>query len=82
MITIEDQIACVKREIAMRKRVYKKRVDSHAMDPDQAEREIATMEAVLGSLNSVAPFNELDPAQQRKVLNVGSKIALMLKGSL
>jgi len=27
-------------------------------------------------------FNELDPAQQRKVLNVGSKIALMLKGSL
>ena len=48
-----QQIACVKREIAMRERVYPKWVESGRMKLDMAEREIATMTAVLRSLEEI-----------------------------
>lgn len=51
--TIAQQIACVKREIAMRERVYPKWVASGRMKPEAAEREIATMTAVLRSLEEI-----------------------------
>jgi hypothetical protein len=44
------QIACVKREIAMRLRVYPKFILSGKMKPADADREIATMQAVLATL--------------------------------
>lgn len=44
---LSAQVACVAREIAMRKRVYPKWVAAGKMKPDAADREIATMEAVL-----------------------------------
>jgi hypothetical protein len=43
----EQQIACLKRELAMRKNVYPKWVDSGRMKPEQAEQEIAAMQSVL-----------------------------------
>lgn len=49
-ITIEDQIVCVRREIGMRKRVYPRWVENGKMKMDQADREIAVMEAVLTTL--------------------------------
>lgn len=49
-ITIEDQIVCVRREIGMRKRVYPRWVENGKMKMDQADREIAVMEAVLKTL--------------------------------
>lgn len=49
-ITIEDQIACVRREIGMRKRVYPRWVENGKMKINQADREIAVMEAVLKTL--------------------------------
>lgn len=51
--TIEAQMACVKREIAMRKNVYPKWVASGRMKLDMAEREIDCMTAVLRSLETL-----------------------------
>jgi hypothetical protein len=51
-MTLDDLIDCVKREIAFRKRVYKRMVDFENMDPEAAEREILLMNAVLENLQS------------------------------
>jgi hypothetical protein len=49
-ITLDDQIAAVEREIAMRGRVYPRQVFNRKMTQRQADREIALMIAVLASL--------------------------------
>lgn len=51
--TIHEQIACVKREIAMRERVYPKWIASGKMQADQAGLEIDRMKAVLETLRAV-----------------------------
>jgi hypothetical protein len=51
-ITLDDLIECVRREIAFRKRVYKRMVAFENMDPQAAEREIFLMNAVLENLES------------------------------
>jgi hypothetical protein len=48
--SIEDQIKCVRREIAMRRRVFAKRVADDKMKPKDARYEIECMEAVLATL--------------------------------
>lgn len=61
MITIEDQIKCVKRELTMRSTVYTNQVTRGKMRHDEATREIETMRAVLQTLLSVqagAQFRE------------------------
>ncbi len=52
-ISFADQIACVRREIAMRERVYPKWVSAGRMKAEAAEREIAAMCAVLKTLLSL-----------------------------
>lgn len=52
-ITIERQIACVRREIGMRRKVYPGWVQRGKMTQDEAERQIATMEAVQATLERV-----------------------------
>ena len=52
--SIDLQIKCVAREIAMRERVYPKWVEAGRMKLDMAEREIATMKAVIETLKKVA----------------------------
>lgn len=49
-LTIEEQIRSVKREVALRITVYPKRVAAGKMKQEQADREIATMRAVLATL--------------------------------
>lgn len=49
-ITLEDQILCVEREIAMRERVYPKWVESGKMSQKTADYEIATMRAITETL--------------------------------
>lgn len=49
-ITIADQIACVKREISLRQRVYPRWVQLRKMGEIKAEFEIACMQAVLETL--------------------------------
>lgn len=48
--SIDNQIACVKREISMRKYVYPNQVARGKMTEKQASDGIATMEAVLNTL--------------------------------
>jgi len=51
--TLEDQIACVRREITLRERVYRRRVGEKKMSVALAEREIDTMRAVLATLEGL-----------------------------
>jgi len=52
-VSLDEQIACVEREIAMRRRVYPKWVGKGRMTPARADHEIETMEAVLRTLQSL-----------------------------
>lgn len=51
--TLQDQIACVEREIAMRERVYPHWVRGGRLKQDKADREIETMRAVLATLRGL-----------------------------
>jgi len=49
-ITLDDQIACVKRELALRERVYLRQVSAGRLRQTAADRELALMRAVLRTL--------------------------------
>ena len=53
-VTLKQQMRCVRRELAMRKRVYPKWVLSERMSQDQATLEIDTMAAVLATLERLS----------------------------
>jgi hypothetical protein len=52
LFTIEDMVACVERELRQRHRVYPRLVTNGRMRQADADREIATMNAVLDHLQS------------------------------
>ena len=54
-ISPAEQIACLKREIALRKNVYPKWVASKRMTQAKADSEIAAMTAALQTILSVTP---------------------------
>lgn len=58
-ISIADQIACVKREIAMRERVYPRWVTAGKMKQEKADAESATMKAVLETLHDVERLRKI-----------------------
>jgi len=58
MTSINDQIKCVRREIAMRERVYPKWVANARMSVNKARQEIETMKAVERTLMDVANNSE------------------------
>lgn len=51
-VPVTDQIKCVKREIAMRERVYPSFVARGKLKPHEAEWQIEAMKAVLATLES------------------------------
>lgn len=51
-IQVTEQIACVEREIAMRKRVYPRWVADERMTQAKADHEIRAMEAVLETVRA------------------------------
>lgn len=51
--SIDDQIACVERELGYRRHVYPRRIAAKQMTQALADKEIARMEAVLGTLQRV-----------------------------
>ena len=53
MANLAQQIACVKREIAMRERVYSRRVADGKMKQQDADREIEAMRAFLETVEKV-----------------------------
>ena len=56
--TMADQLACVRREIAMRRNVYPKWVESGRLKAEEATREQARMQAVHDSLERLAALDE------------------------
>lgn len=52
-VPIADQIACVKRELAMRRRVYPRWIADNRMSQAKADKEITAMEAVVATLSEV-----------------------------
>lgn len=52
-VALADQIACVRREIALRNKVYPRWIEKGRMHQTQADREIETMIAVLATLQDV-----------------------------
>jgi uncharacterized membrane protein len=48
--TIDDLVACARREVAQRHKVYARLVAFEKMTPEQAEREIALMKAIRENL--------------------------------
>jgi hypothetical protein len=59
-VPLARQIACVKRELAMRRSAYPKWVARGRMRAEDAARETAEMQAVLDTLNELAG----EPRQQ------------------
>jgi hypothetical protein len=53
MPDLDAQIACVKREIGMRERVYPGLVDAKKMSSQKASTETATMRSVLATLEAL-----------------------------
>lgn len=52
-VSIEQQIACVRREIGFREHVYARRVSDGKMTQKLADRELAAMRAVLATLETM-----------------------------
>lgn len=52
-ISIEQQVECVKRELRFREHVYKRRVADQKMTQALADHELATMRAVLATLEAL-----------------------------
>ncbi len=52
-VRLDDQIACVEREIAMRERAYPRWVERGRMGQSEADRELLFMRAVLHTLQRV-----------------------------
>jgi len=52
-VSYADQVACVERELTMRRRVYPRWVDAGKMTKAKADAEIRTMTAVLETLRGL-----------------------------
>jgi hypothetical protein len=49
--TLDEQIRCVRRELALRKNVYPKWIESGRMKPEVADHEISCLKAVHDTLS-------------------------------
>ena len=63
-MTLNEQITCVRREIAMRRNVYPRWIASGRMSREQAEHEMLCMQAVLVTLTLDYPQARRDAAAQ------------------
>lgn len=52
MITLQQQLACAKRELALRRRVYPRLIQQGKLAPNKSEEEIACMEAIVKTLDT------------------------------
>ena len=58
-MTMDEQIAAVRREISMRQRVYPRWVEGGRMTQAKADQETRAMQAVLATLERVAAAERL-----------------------
>ena len=59
MKTLPEMVACAKRELAIRERVYPKWVEAKKMTADQCRHEIETMQAIVAELETKAKEPDL-----------------------
>jgi vacuolar-type H+-ATPase subunit C/Vma6 len=59
IVSFTEQLACVEREIAMRKRVYPRWIEAGKMTKAKADAEIRTMEAVAETLRGLTGIERL-----------------------
>jgi hypothetical protein len=82
-VTIADQIKCVRRELAMRQRVYTQRVGTGLMKQADADRELAAMQAVHDSLTAIAATASAMPLDQTELRKaVSFELAEIICGSV
>ena len=67
-ISLAQQIACVKREIALRVRVYPGFVRQRRMTQDQADKEVACMQGVLHTLTALQPPDRAEDLFAQQVM--------------
>ena len=79
---IDAQLACVKREIGFRKRVYPRQISQGKITRADADREIATMQAVLGSLETLRLTEDVERIARRVIDQNGQIIDLALAADL
>ena len=51
VISLEQQLACAKRELALRQRVYPRFITQNRMTATQAAHELAAMTAIVTTIN-------------------------------
>ena len=61
-MTVEEQIDAARRELRMRRRVYPRLVTDGRMTQKKADHEIAAMEAIVATLESLQPSRTTQPA--------------------
>lgn len=59
IIRTEDKLACAKRELAMRQRVYPHWVEQNKISAGKAEHEIECMKAILADYETMAAKERL-----------------------
>ena len=59
MKTIAEQLACTRRELDMRRRVYPQWVRDGRMSRDAADREVATMASIVDTLQKLQYLAEI-----------------------
>jgi hypothetical protein len=58
MATLDEQIACVRREVGVRERVYPGWVEKGRIKSETAERELAAMRAALRTLEQIRAMQQ------------------------
>jgi hypothetical protein len=58
MITNQDKLACVERELAFRNRVYARLITRGKMSPNEARRETMLMEAIVEDYRALVAADE------------------------
>ena len=67
MKPLADQLACVRRELALRRNVYPKWVRDGRMAQAEANEEIATMEAVLANIEKLKLLEEVSEEMKQNL---------------
>jgi hypothetical protein len=63
-VSIERQISCVKRELAIREKIFPQWVDSGRLTPESMKRELDGMRAVLATLEGLRrPWDGIERRQ-------------------
>jgi hypothetical protein len=57
-VSLKDQIACARRELAIRQRVFPKRVLTKQMTQESCDKELAAMTAIIDTLERLERGDE------------------------